>query len=227
VIPLKDNVPVIRRPVVTISLIAINVVVYLYQALLGPEGALFVYKYGLIPYELTHFSELSPALAAPVGLTLFTSMFLHGGWFHVGFNMLYLWVFGANIEDKLGPVRFILFYLGAGVVAALSFVVTEPNGEIPLVGASGAVAGVLGAYMVAYPRARVLTLIWVFFFVRLVWLPAIIFLGFWFVLQLFSGLPDFTGEGASGIAYVAHIGGFIFGLIFCRFSRIRRGGRYQ
>jgi len=218
VIPLKDNVPVIRRPLVTIALIAINIVVYLYQATLGPEGARFVFKYGLIPFELTHFRELSPGLGAPIGLTLFTSMFMHGGWFHVGFNMLYLWVFGANIEDKLGPVRFILFYLGAGVVAALSFVLTEPNGEIPLVGASGAVA---------YPRARVLTLIWVFFFVRLVWLPAVLFLGFWFVLQLFSGLPDLAGGGASGIAYFAHIGGFIFGLIFGRFSRIRRGGRYQ
>jgi membrane associated rhomboid family serine protease len=227
VIPLKDNVPTLRRPVVTIALIAINVAVYLYQAALGSDITQFIVKYGAIPYRITHISEFGAGQAVPIGLTLFTSMFLHGGWFHLGFNMLYLWVFGNNIEDKLGPVRFIVFYLLAGVIAVLTFVVTDPNAEIPLVGASGAVAGILGAYMIAFPRARVLTLIWVLFFVRLIWLPAVFFLGFWFVLQIFSGLPVLAGAGASEVAYFAHIGGFIFGLIYCRFSRIRRGGRFQ
>lgn len=226
-IPLKDNVPTVRTPVLTIGLIAVNVVVYLYQFTLGADGADFVVKYGVIPFELTQWQELTPTFAAPIPLTIFTSMFLHGGWFHLGSNMLYLWIFGSSIEDRLGPVRFLLFYFCSGLVAVLTFTITQPGVQVPMVGASGAVAGMLGAYMVAYPRARVLTLVWVFFFIRLVWLPAIFFLGIWFVLQLLSGLPTLLGGGGdSGIAYFAHIGGFVFGLLGGRFTRLRYGGRF-
>jgi membrane associated rhomboid family serine protease len=224
-IPIKDNIPTLRRPYLTIGLIITNVLIYLYQFALGESGRDFVFQFGAIPYEITHFAEVTPALAAPIALTVFSSMFLHGGWFHLGSNMLYLWIFGNNIEDRLGPVRFLIFYLASGVVAVLTFVVTSPNTKVPLVGASGAVAGLLGAYIIAYPRARVLTLIWVFYFVRLVWLPAAFFLGFWFILQLISGLPTLAGAGSSGIAYFAHIGGFVFGLLVCRFTRMRYGGR--
>jgi membrane associated rhomboid family serine protease len=225
-IPLKDNVPTIRRPVVTIALIVVNVLIYFYQATLGEFGAAFVMQFGVIPYELTTLNEVTPRLAAPIPFTIFSSMFLHGGWIHLGSNMLYLWIFGNNIEDKLGPIRFIIFYLFSGVVAVALFVITDPSSKIPMVGASGAVAGLLGAYLIAYPRARVLTLIWVFFFVRLIWLPAMFFLGFWFLLQIFNGLPSLAGAGTSNVAYFAHIGGFVFGLVVCRFSRMRRGGRF-
>jgi len=224
-IPIKDDMPTVRPPVLTIALIVINVLVFVYEMALGSQVDHFIVKYGAVPYELTHLTELTPGLSSPIVLTVFTSMFLHGGWFHVGSNMLFLWIFGNNIEDKLGHVRFLLFYLISGMVAVLTFVLTSPNARVPLVGASGAVSGLLGAYVVAFPRARVLTLIWVFFFVRLVWLPAAIFLGFWFVLQLLYGLPTLS-SGESGVAYFAHIGGFVFGMLYCRFSRLRQGGRH-
>jgi membrane associated rhomboid family serine protease len=223
-IPLKDDIPTSHRPVVTVALIAVNVAVYLYQFALGPHVEAFIWEFGAVPWELVHFEEVTPAHAAPIVLTIFTSMFLHGGFLHLGSNMLFLWIFGNNVEDKLGRLQFLLFYLVSGVVAVLTFVLTSPNAQVPLVGASGAVAGLLGVYVVAYPRARVLTLIWVFFFVRLVWLPAVFFLGAWFVLQLLYGLPTLGAAGASGVAYFAHIGGFVFGLAYCRFWCKRRGG---
>lgn len=226
-IPIKDNIPTIRKPVLTVGLIVLNVAVYLYQFALGAGVRDLVLKYGAIPYEITHFAELTPTLAVPIPLTVFSSMFLHGGWFHLGTNMLYLWIFGNNVEDKLGPVRFLIFYFLSGAVAVLTFVVVNPSAQVPLVGASGAVAGLLGVYVVAFPRARVLTLIWLFFFVRLVWLPAVFFLGFWFILQIFYGLPTLAGADTPGVAYFAHIGGFVFGLLYCRFSRLRHGGHHR
>ena len=223
-IPLKDNIPTLHRPIVTVTLIAVNIAVYLYQFALGPHAEAFIWTFGAVPWEIVHQSELTPAHQTPIILTIFTSMFLHGGLFHLGSNMLFLWIFGNNVEDKLGPVHFLVFYLVSGVVAVLTFVITSPNAQVPLVGASGAVAGLLGVYIVAYPRARVLTLIWIFFFVRLVWLPAVFFLGVWFILQLFYGLPTLAVESSSGVAYFAHIGGFVFGLAYCRFWCMRRGG---
>jgi membrane associated rhomboid family serine protease len=213
--PLKDENPTRRKPILTVTLIVINVLVFLYSYL-RPARAFqyFIVQYGLIPYELVHLTELTPELPAPVLATPFTSMFMHGGILHLGGNMLYLWIFGNNIEDYFGPVRFIIFYLVAGLAAALLFIVFSPNSNIPMVGASGAVSGVLGAYLVLYPRARVLTLVWIFYFIRLVHLPAKFLLGFWFFYQLLMSLMATAGGG--GVAWMAHIGGFAFGFLILR-----------
>lgn len=210
--PLKDDNPTRNKPVLTIALIAVNVLVFIYQFAQGAGASRVVIQFGLIPYELVHGTELTPLAAFPTSLTIFTSMFLHGGWMHLGGNMLYLWIFGNNIEDRLGPVRFLMFYLLSGVFAVLLFVATGPETKVPMVGASGAVAGVLGAYVMHYPRARVLTLIFLGWFVRLIWIPAFVVLGLWFVMQLLFALPSIGTATTGGVAYMAHVGGFLFGL---------------
>jgi len=213
--PLKDDNPTIRKPYVTISLIVINCLVFLYSWMKGPQGyQIFIYQFGLIPYELVHISELTPDFSSPIFLSPFTSMFLHGGFMHLGGNMLFLWIFGNNIEDNLGPVKFIFFYLVSGLAAVLLFVIFGPNSEIPLIGASGAIAGVLGGYLVLFPKARILTLMWIFYFIRIVHLPAKFMLGFWFVYQLFMAL--ISGAAGSGVAWLAHVGGFAFGYLYFR-----------
>jgi membrane associated rhomboid family serine protease len=176
----------------------------------------------MLPAEITHFSELTPELAFPVILTPITSMFLHGGFAHLGGNMLYLWIFGNNIEDHMGHVKFAIFYLISGLAAVALFTLFEPNGTTPLIGASGAISGVLGAYMVMYPRARVLTLIWIVFFIRLIWLPAVFILGYWIVIQLFMALSSVNAQQAGGVAWFAHIGGFAFGWIYFRSKRKKK-----
>ena len=222
-IPLKDEIPTSRFPIVTVAFIVINVLVYFYQLFLNPQAYLaMVLKYGFIPLEYTHFTEVYPQLALPYGVTIVTSMFLHGGFMHLAGNMLYLWVFGDNIEDFLGRFKFIIFYLVSGFVAVLLFTVTSPASEIPLVGASGAIAGVLGAYMVLYPRARVHTLIFLGFFIQHVRIPAKFLLGFWFILQIFSAVVS----GGSGVAWFAHVGGFAFGYLYFRLSGKRADWGY-
>ncbi len=225
--PLKDDNPTYRKPVVTISLIVINCLVFLYSWLKGPQGyQIFIYQYGLVPYELVHISELTPQFSSPIFLTPFTSMFLHGGFMHLAGNMLYLWIFGNNIEDYLGPVKFIIFYLVSGLAAVFLFVIFGPNSEVPLIGASGAIAGVLGAYLLLFPKARILTLMWIFFFIRVVHLPAKFLLGFWFVYQLFMAL--ISGAAGSGVAWLAHVGGFGFGYLYFRFiTRKRQKFQYE
>jgi len=212
-IPIRDDNPTTHKPYVTIALVAANVLVFLYQAAQGPYAEAFVMKFGLIPYELTHRVELTPQGGFPAVGTIFTSMFLHGGWLHLGGNMLYLWIFGNNVEDRLGPIRFLIFYLLSGVSAVLLFVLTGPNTTMPLVGASGAISGVLGIYALRFPRARVLTILWLGFFVRLVWIPAVAFLGIWFVMQLLFAVPAVGGASGGGVAYMAHVGGFLFGVL--------------
>jgi membrane associated rhomboid family serine protease len=175
---------------------------------------------GLVPYEITHLRDIGPESLVPIPFTVFTSMFLHADLMHLGGNMLYLWIFGNNIEDELGKVFFLPFYVAAGLAAAGLQVAFAPNSEIPMVGASGAIAGVLGAYLVAYPHARVRSLVFLFMFVRLVDIPAYVLLGFWFVLQIASSL---TGGGA-GVAWWAHIGGFAFGALFFLGRRVLKGG---
>src|ERR1700691_897929 len=200
--PLKDTQPSYSRPVVTIALIAVNLLVFLFEYSLGPRtlNALIEY-YGLVPDNF----QLS---------RVFTSMFLHGGWMHVLVNMLCLWVFGNKIEDLLGHGKYLVFYLLCGIVAALGQVIASPYSTIPMVGASGAIAGVMGAYLVKFPRARILTLVFVVFFVTTIEIPAPIMLGYWFVMQLFSGFGSIarTHLSQGGTAFFAHIGGFVAGM---------------
>ncbi|EQB62878.1 MAG: Rhomboid family protein [candidate division Zixibacteria bacterium RBG-1] len=209
--PLKDDIPTEKPPIITIALIVINVLIFFYQISLGPDFQYFIVKLGAIPYEITHQSEITPEAPFPVNMTLLTSMFLHGGWLHIIGNMLYLWIFGNNIEDKLGHFKFIIFYLVSGIIASLVFVLSSPNSTVPMVGASGAIAGVLGAYLLKFPHARILTLIFLGFFVRIVRIPAVYVLGFWFVIQLIYALPS-IGSNTGGVAWFAHIGGFVAGM---------------
>jgi membrane associated rhomboid family serine protease len=202
-IPLRDVIPSRSTPVVTVSIIVLNALVFVYQLSLGDAAQAFVFAHGLVPAE---FSIVS----------LFTSMFLHGGLMHFGGNMLYLWIFGDNVEDRLGRARFVVFYLMCGMAAALAQTFANPNSPVPMVGASGAIAGVMGAYFLMYPRSRIVTLIPIFFFIQLVEVPAVIFLGLWFLMQFLSGLgsaalsPDADMSG--GIAFWAHVAGFVAGL---------------
>lgn len=209
-IPIKDINPTERFAVVTALFIFVNIAVFIYALLLGPGAReAFVASFALIPKRL--FSQAAAARGTlPVGATLFTSMFLHGGFLHIAGNMLYLWIFGNNIEDSMGRIRFILFYFLCGVIAAYSHALANASSAVPMIGASGAIAGVLGAYLMLYPRARVLTLVAFGFYMRTVELPALFVLGFWFVLQFLSALLSAgTGEG---VAWYAHVGGFVAGI---------------
>lgn len=225
--PIKDDNPTTTFPFVTIALIAVNTVVFVYQLTLGPSGAeAFIFRAATIPYEITRFSDIHPQNFVPPPLTLFTALFVHGGLLHLGGNMLYLWIFGDNIEDRLGHFRFLGFYLLTGVLASLLHIVIHPSSTVPMVGASGAIAGILGAYFLLFPRAHVLTLIIFFFFVHMVRIPAVLFLGFWFLYQIMS-----TAAGG-GIAWWAHIGGFIAGglavvLMVPKKKRTGRGWRSE
>jgi membrane associated rhomboid family serine protease len=210
-IPLRDNIPSRRAPVVTVSLIVINVLVFLHQMTLPPRAATrFVYYYGLIPIEVIGADLIVPH-PVPVYATIVTSMFVHGGLFHIIGNMLYLWIFGDNVEDRLGRTRFLLFYLVSGVAAAFAQILVNPYSRIPMIGASGAVSGVLGAYLLLYPHARVMTLLVLGWFIRLIEVPALVVLGFWIVVQVLNGLLT-LGMQAGGVAWFAHIGGFFAGM---------------
>jgi membrane associated rhomboid family serine protease len=227
VFPLKDDNPSSTAPVVTVALIVLNALVFVYQISLqagGPDGAraaqAFIEEFGLVPCRLTGACRVGPELPLPV-VTIFTSMFMHGGLFHIGGNMLYLWIFGNNVEDTLGHTRYLIFYLLSGIAAALAQTVVGPSSLVPMVGASGAISGVLGAYLVLFPGAHVTTLIVLGFFFRLVQIPAMVVLGFWIVLQVLNGLGSFGTSG--GVAFFAHIGGFVagMGLLFVLRPRAR------
>ena len=216
-IPIKDDNPTHHIPLVTICLILLNVAVFVYQSMLGAEAQAFIFRLGAIPWEIVHFREypgLPPAYRSslPNVLTLFSSMFVHGGLVHLLGNMLYLWIFGDNVEALMGHARFLLFYLMCGLVAALTHVIIEPGSTVPMVGASGAISGVLGAYFIRFPRARVHVLIFFFFFIRVIYVSALFVLGFWFVMQLFNGFGS-LGASGGGVAWFAHIGGFLAGLL--------------
>ncbi len=214
-IPLYDENPTTRRPYITLSLIAVNILVFCLGAF-SPQGLQQnVLRFGAIPYEVTHFSSLAPAVRVPPLLSLLTSLFVHGSLFHLLGNMLYLWIFGNNIEDFLGSFRFILFYLACGLAAGLTQVAATPGSQVPMIGASGAIAGVLGAYLVLFPGARVVTLV-LFFIVPV---PAAIVLGLWFVAQLLN-----VGMGG-GVAWFAHIGGFLTGIGLVLVALRRKAGR--
>ncbi len=219
-IPLRDDNPTRIQPVLTIALVAACILVFLYQFFLSPRGGqLFVYQYGAIPAVLFGLESLPPELfAVSPKVSLFTSMFMHGGFMHLIGNMLYLWIFGNNIEDAMGHGRFIVFYLVCGVVAALSHALTDTGSVIPMIGASGAISGVLGAYLLLYPKARVLVLIPLGFFTQLIYVPAALVLGLWFLIQLISGSVS-VGSGGGGVAWFAHIGGFVAGMVLIGFFK--------
>lgn len=222
-IPFKDDNPTERYPVVTVGLIVLNVLVYLCQFSLGKGGQQFFFgQMGAIPYKITHIGDLTSQSVIPVPLTIISAMFVHGGFLHLGGNMLYLWIFGDNVEDAMGRFRFLLFYLVCGVAASGLHIAVDPNSTVPMVGASGAIAGVLGAYLLLYPQARVYTLLFIFFFLQVVRLPALYVLGFWFFLQILYGLPSLGGMAGGGVAWFAHIGGFVAGLVLIKgFTRPR------
>jgi membrane associated rhomboid family serine protease len=215
VIPLKDDLPTGRVPVLTIALIAANAVAFLWQLSVGLDQSAF--RAGAIPYEILTLEDVNQRDVVAPPFTILTSMFMHGGFGHIGSNMLFLWIFGNNVEDALGRVRFLAFYVVAGIAAALTQTVAAALSQdelvtlVPMVGASGAIAGVLAAYIVLFPHARVLTVIF-FFFIQVRYLPAKFFIGFWFVMQVLAVLFG----GSPGVAVFAHIGGFVTGFLLVR-----------
>jgi membrane associated rhomboid family serine protease len=214
VIPLRDKNPTKHFPLITIVLIVINIIVFIYEVSLGQNLERFFFRFALKPNEI--YQSLHMGIFKPfVFLTLITSIFLHGGWLHLIGNMLYLWVFGDNVEDKLGRLRFFIFYLICGISASALHIYIDPTSNVPSVGASGAISGVLGAYLLMFPKARVVTLIPIFIFIQITELPAYILLGLWFILQFFNGVLTlgYATSGVGGVAWWAHIGGFIAGMI--------------
>ena len=227
--PLKDDVPTRSFALVTVSIIVLNFLVYLYEFMLWPPGLplreglgarrayeAFIFEFGLVPCRMA--DGCPPSLATvlaggpPPWLTVFTSMFVHGGLFHVGGNMLYLWIFGNNVEDAMGKARFVVFYLLCGVAAAAAQYVGDPGSPVPMVGASGAVSGALGAYLVLHPSAHVWTLVGFGWFWRVIPIPAVLVLGFWIVVQTLNALVTFGSGQPGGVAFLAHVGGFVAGL---------------
>jgi rhomboid family protein len=248
-IPLKDNIPNERFPLITIAIVLANVVVYLLSirhggSFLGGPNLSTVADNAAIPRDFTHYGEYctvrsvagqsgaSELLAyckhgafpgqLPTWQTAFASMFLHGGILHIGGNMIFLAIFGPNVEEAMGRGRFVLFYLLGGLVALAAQVILQPNSPVPTLGASGAIAAVLGGYILLYPRARILTLVFIIFFVTIIELPALVLLGFWFVEQLLLGVAGLANPGSEGVAYGAHVGGFLFGLALIGVFAVKR-----
>jgi membrane associated rhomboid family serine protease len=222
-IPLSDDPPRRVVPIITIGLIAVNVLVFLYELSLGGRLQGFIQAFGAVPAEIASGRDFAPP--APLGnvyLTLFTSMFLHGGWLHLGSNMLYLWVFGDNVEDALGHLGYLVFYLACGLCAGLAQIAISPTSTVPSVGASGAIAGVLGAYLVWFPSAGVRTLLILGPFITLQRVSAVLLIGFWFIMQLISGIGQLgIADETGGVAFWAHIGGFVVGALIALLLRPR------
>lgn len=220
-IPLRDENPTRCLPILTAAILATNVAVFLYAVWLGNVGFdVLTARMGLIPFEITRGVDAISPTPFPFYLTLVTTMFMHGGWMHLGGNMLYLWIFGNNIEDTLGRVRFLASYLFWGLIATLAHVAASPDSTVPLVGASGAIAGVLGAYLATYPGARVHVLVFLIPFIRVVRMPALIVLGIWFLIQVLNAWLD-AGTAGGGVAWYAHIFGFLAGYLQMRRRRQR------
>jgi len=238
-----DNQGRRTTPFVVYILVLINAVVFLvFQQTTSTEaGAEFTYAYSVVPYEITHNQDLvapqrvpgGPVVPqfpgpSPIWLTILTSMFMHGGWMHILGNMLYLWIFGDNIEDNFGHGKFLIFYLICGVVASFSHILVDPDSVIPSLGASGAIAGVLGAYLILFPKNRVRTLLPLGFLWTTIELPAVVVLGFWIVIQIFSQYTaTVKSGGGGGVAYMAHIGGFVAGVALCFLFRRSNNVRYR
>ena len=220
-IPIRDQIPTRNVPVMNYLLIGLNILVFVLMWLAGSAQESLVYQFAMIPSNFTDGIDLGDIA------DIFTSMFMHAGLAHIGGNMLYLWIFGDNVEDSMGSVKYLAFYLVGGVVASLTHLLTNPGSQIPTVGASGAIAAVLGAYLVLYPQSRIVTIIPLGFFMRLTVVPAILVLGLWFVLQLFNGVLSLGGPlDVGGVAFWAHIGGFVAGILMAKlFAAGRRPQR--
>lgn len=222
-IPLRDVNPSHSFPLITILIIIVNGIVFLYEVSLGQYLPEFLDTYALIPVQYFYMGDLGGLSAIVRYFPFLTSQFLHGGWLHFIGNMWFLWIFGDNVEDRLGHFKFLIFYLLCGVIAGLAHVYTNPHSSLPTVGASGAIAGVMGAYTISFPRARVITLFIFFFFIRFIELPAVVFLGVWFLFQFFSGTAALSAaESAGGVAWWAHIGGFVAGIVLVLFIPKRK-----
>ncbi|AEF93344.1 Peptidase S54, rhomboid domain protein [Desulfotomaculum nigrificans CO-1-SRB] len=208
IIPLKDNIPSRRFPIVTVTIILLNALVFFYEQSLGPYVDQLIMTFGVTPAHIFEYSLTGQLIL------LTTAMFLHGGWMHFLGNMLYLWIFGDNVEDRLGRLRFLLFYLITGYIATIAHVFHDPTSTSPLIGASGAIAGVLGGYFILYPHARVLTLVPIFIFISIIHIPALVFLGLWFLLQVYY--QTMSLEGGQTVAFLAHIAGFAAGAILVK-----------
>jgi membrane associated rhomboid family serine protease len=220
VFPLRDENPRVGYPLLVVSLIALNALVFAHEVQLGPDVEAFIHQYAILPVEVAWGTSLPGSMEVPPYLTLVTSMFLHGSFGHLLGNMWFLWIFGDNIEDRFGHFRFLAFYLIAGVAAGIVHVQLHPNSTIPTVGASGAVSGVLGAYTVLYPHIRVRTLLVLVVFWQVIRVPAVLFLGLWFLAQA-MGLFSARSELGAGVAFGAHLGGFVVGALVAFFLRFR------
>ncbi|MHB8882760.1 MAG: rhomboid family intramembrane serine protease [Thermodesulfovibrionales bacterium] len=223
-IPYKDDNVTRTFPYVTVVIMGINILVYFLQVLSPKDGRDIAYSFGAIPYNMLSLESTQPV---PVLMTVFTSMFMHGGLLHLCGNMLYFWIFGDNIEDSLGHVRFLFFYLMCGIAAAYAHALSSPGSQIPMIGASGAIAGVLGAYVLLFPAARVHTLLFFGFFMQVVRIPALIVIGFWAIIQFLSGLLSQGGLHQGGVAWFAHVGGFVAGLITIKLWLPRRFSKWS
>ncbi|MBI5570760.1 MAG: rhomboid family intramembrane serine protease [Desulfomonile tiedjei] len=213
-IPLRDSAPSGTVPYVTIAIIIANSVIWLHEVTLGEYVDRFVADYALIPVHVVGFTHFSGGFLHNALLPLFSSAFLHAGWLHIIFNMWFLWIFGDNVEDRLGHFRFVIFYLLCGAGSGLIQVLASPASDVPILGASGAVSGVLGAYLVSFPRARIYTLVIIIILIQFMNIPAWIFLIFWFAIQLLSGAAQLGArQDLGGVAYWAHIGGFVLGIL--------------
>ena len=222
-IPIKDLNPSRSTPVITILIILVCTLIFTYELLLPPNyREIFIKMFAVIPYEIMHGVDLPPPdPLTPYG-NLISYQYLHGGFFHIFGNMLFLWVFGDNVEDRFGKLKYFLFYTFCGVVAALIQSIVSPQSPIPLIGASGAISGVLGAYLVLFPRAQIVTLIFIFFFVDVVVLPALLWIGIWFLMQFISALISINHLSMGGVAWFAHIGGFLTGILLTKLFSVGR-----
>src|SRR5262245_56578527 len=226
--PFRDNIPSRTFPIITILIIVINVFVFLYELSLGRGLERFIMQYGVVPGAVTGWPASNRSLS-DVALPFITSMFLHGGWLHLIGNMWYLWIFGDNIEDRLGHFSYLIFYLLCGLGAGIVHTILNFDVRVPAIGASGAIAGVLGAYLVSYPGARILTLIPIFIFMQIIEIPAVIVLGFWFIMQFLAGTASLASATANtgGVAWWAHVGGFVIGMILVGMFPRRDRYRYD
>ncbi|MGQ9622981.1 MAG: rhomboid family intramembrane serine protease [Candidatus Caldatribacteriaceae bacterium] len=215
-IPIRDELPTRRFPIITVLLIVANIVVFVYEQNLGRGQEAFFFQAGLVPAFLWGKAQFLHGTLIPPALTLLTSIFLHGNFLHLLFNMWYLWIFGNNVEDFLGRGHFLLFYLGCGCAAGLSHALAFSSSLIPTVGASGAIAGVMGGYFLLFPSARIITLLFWGFFVQLVRIPAAVYLGFWVILQIIYAIVSLGFPGYGGVAWFAHVSGFAVGALWCR-----------